>query len=132
MLPENTDITPDIRQQLGKYDLELLGHPKIEKANNIQVQALKLTPISTLNDKPLFIPVPVSLNVTIDGNNNITTIQGDSPDAEAKIAAEDFYQGLVERKQIAGLSGGASQNGTTHEVKVNDKGQQVVRRTGFL
>src|ERR1700754_3755245 len=131
MTPENTDISPLIRQELGKYDLELLGHPKIEKADNIKVQALKLTPISTLNDKPLYIPVPVSLHVTLDENNNTTT-QGDSPDAAAKTAAGDFYQGLVERKQIAGLSDGAPQNSTTHEVKVNDKGQQVVRRTGFL
>ncbi|HEY4288024.1 MAG TPA: hypothetical protein VGN00_13055 [Puia sp.] len=132
MPPENTDITSVISQQLGKYDLEILGHPKIEKADNIQLQALKLTPISTLNDKPLYIPVPVSLDVTLDDQGNITKIQGDSPDADAKTAAGDFYQGLVERKQIAGLSGGALQSNTTHAVKVNDKGQQVVRRTGFL
>jgi hypothetical protein len=125
------DITPIIKSQLGEFDLELSGHPKLGADKQIQLPALKLTPVSTLNDKPLYIPVPVTPMLTLDEHNTITAVEGDIPSPEARTAADKFYQGLVDRKEIAGLPDNTGDAVTTHKVLLNEKGQQVIRRTGY-
>ena len=120
-----------LQQQLGKYDLELQAVSKQVTGSQLELRALKLTPVSVLNDQPVYLPIPLTLQVTLDEQHQITSVEGATPSTESQLAAGKFYQGLVDRHEIAGLAGADAGHGATHELQVNDKGQQVIRRKRF-
>jgi len=126
-----SSIESTLKTQLEKYDLELQSVSKKEGDKTLELDALKLTPVSVHNNKPLYIPVPVTVEVTLDENNTIRSVKGDQIDPETNQAASKFYQGLADRNEISGLAGGDPALTATHELSLNEKGQQIVRRKRF-
>jgi hypothetical protein len=118
-----------LKQALDKKDLELVSYDT-NKDGSLAVEANKLYPALTDAGGPLYVPLPVSLNVSPEGAGKVKSIEDDAPDAGATESARDFVKMLIDNKQLNGLPGEQRAN-ASHKIDINEKGQRVVRRQGF-
>ena len=119
-----------LRQELAKQDFEFIKASPQEPNHKLKVQANKFQPVSVDNSGPIYMPLPVTLQVTLDTNNKIDKIDGGQPSVEAVANAEQFLKMLIANNQLDGLSGKPQPN-ATHQIKVNEKGQRVIKRRQF-
>lgn len=120
-----------MRHELAKNDFELINRPQWDEYGNLKVEVKKLQPVS-IKEHSLFIPIVTNLLISFDTNNKINNIE-EAPATQDKIKdAEMLVKTLVENHQIAGLDvTGQSEQMITHEIEVNEKGQQVVKRRRY-
>jgi|GEM_PF-6597541 len=120
-------LTPILQQQLKKWDLEDVHIVRPNSDGSLEVAAKKLHPTAIDKQEPVYIPVPVSLQVRLDDKNTVTDVGGITPSAEQIEAAEYQAKGLVDNGQLGGGNFKSVAN-PTHQIVTNEKGQKVIRR----
>ena len=118
-----------LRQELAKQGFELIEASQ-EPNQKLNVQATTFQPVSVDNSDPIYLPLPVTLHVTLNTNNKINKIDGGQPSVEVVASAEQFLKMLIANNQLDGLAGKPQPN-ATHQIKVNKKGQRVIERRQF-
>ncbi|GAB3787477.1 hypothetical protein GCM10028818_52530 [Spirosoma horti] len=119
-----------LRQELAKQDFELIKALPQQPNHKLEVQANKYEPVSVDNIAPIYMPLPVTLQVTLDADNKIDKIDGGQPSGEAVADAKQFLQMLMANNQLDGLSEKPQPN-ATHQIALNEKGQRVIKRRRF-
>lgn len=119
-----------LKQELNKKGFELVSFSAPDNDRDFEVQANILHPVTLPQSDQLFVPVPVTLHVSVDDKNQIRHIDGGTPPKEVTDDAVQFIKTLHDNNQISGLAGQPAHN-ATHQIEVNEKGQQVVKRRGF-
>ncbi|ASU33035.1 hypothetical protein [Mucilaginibacter xinganensis] len=118
-----------LKQALEKKNLELVSYTRNDDGT-MDVEANKLYPALTDDHGPLYVPLPVSLTISPNGEHDVKSIENDSPDKDAARDAKQFVKMLIDNKQLSGMPG-EQQLHTTHKIDTNAKGQRVIRRQGF-
>ena len=119
-----------LRQELAKQGFEFIEVSSQQPNHTFKVQANQFQPVSVDNSGPIYMPLPVTLQVTLDTNNKIDKIDGGQPSVETVAGAEQFLKMLIANNQLDGLFGKPQPN-ATHQIKVNEKGQRVIKRRQF-
>ena len=130
MKKKSQDIETVLRTELAKQDFEFVKSSAPKAEGSHEVEAYKLHPVTGNKHDPLYVPVPVTMQVTLDDKNQIQKIEGGAPKAEAVNDAEHFVKTLIDNHQLGGLPDQPVAN-ATHQVEVNDKGQRVIKRRNF-
>jgi hypothetical protein len=115
-------------QELGKRGFELKSYSQSDDGS-FEVQASKLYSV-LVNGQDLFVPVPVTLSVTLDKDDHVLSVKSNEADLQSVTSAEQFVKTLADNNQIDGLSGQSLPN-ATHKIEVNSQGQKVVKRQGY-
>ncbi len=100
----------------------------------MRARATKWTPVSgsTLGLLDgILVPLPVDLEIRLDANGRVTSIQGSEPSAESLEEAAGFVESLAANRQVA-TDAGPLPPGTTHRVEVDPHGRRLLQRTRFL
>ena len=119
-----------VRVALAERDLELVSVDECLPDGTIAASANKLHPIPTTDGKPLYVPIPVALEIKQDDRGTIQSVTGDIPDPAAVTAAARFVSTLEANRQLAEAKG-AVPRGATHQVEIDAKGRRVLRRRRF-
>jgi hypothetical protein len=115
--------------------------PNADGGSTYRVSASRLVPVD-IDDPDLasvYIPVPVTAAVEVDGHDSVVGVQVTDPDPSADREARAFTRNLIANGEVKGLaSGGPVRRGpsrppprSTHEVTTDPAGRRVIRRTGF-
>ena len=119
----------ELRKQLAQLNFELISHSPIDANRHMRVQVKKLQGVSVKHNL-LYVPIMAVLSVVLDKNNTIQGFEED-PSVKNNIAdAERFVKTLVDNKKLQGLTD--SNDEATHQVELNEKGQQVIKRKRFF
>jgi hypothetical protein len=119
-----------IRAALADRDLELVSVDERLPDGTIAATASKLHLIPTTDGKPLYVPIPVALQIKRDDRGDIHSVTGDVPGAGAVADAARFVKSLVANHQLAEANGIAPP-GATHQVEIDAKGRRILRRRRF-
>jgi hypothetical protein len=119
-----------VRAALAERDLELVSLDQRLSDGTIAATANKLLPIPTPGGKPLYVPVPVVLQIKRDDQGNIESVTGDVPVAGAIADAARFVKSLIANHQLED-GNGAAPPGATHQVELDPKGRRILRRRRF-
>jgi hypothetical protein len=130
MNPKKAISETSLRQELAKLGFEFIKASPQEPNHKLKVEANKFQPVSVDNSGPIYMPLPITLRVTLDTNNKIDKIDGGQLPVGAVADAEQFLKMLIANNQVDGLSENPQPN-ATHQIKVNEKGQRVIKRRQF-
>jgi hypothetical protein len=119
-----------VRAALAERDLELVSMDARLPDGTIAASANKLHLLPTTDGGPLYVPIPVTLQITLDDRGGIRSVTGGVPGAEATADAARFVKSLVANRQLAAASGTAPP-GATHQVEIDAKGRRILRRRRF-
>lgn len=126
MKPDETVL----RDELAKKNFEFISLAPGKQPGTFVVYANKLHAVHGDPGDPVYVPVAITLLVTLDSHSRIKKIEGDTPNPKAVADTEKFAETLLANKQISGLPGVSNPN-STHQIERNGKGQQVIKRRNF-
>jgi hypothetical protein len=115
--------------------------PTADGGATYQVSASRLVPVDE-GDPDLasvYIPVPVTAEVEVDGHDSVVGVQVPDPDPTTDREARAFTRSLIANGAVRGLTEtgpvrrgpGGPPPRSTHEVTTDPSGRRVIRRTGF-
>jgi hypothetical protein len=130
-MAKEIDSDERLKQELLTQGYEYIS--KLEKIGNnlIAVEATKLFPISIGPDNIVYTPMSVDLELKMNDSYELEAIYGGEPSSENIKSAETFIKMLIESKNLTDASDSDITNSTTHSIRLNAKGQKVIRRNRF-
>jgi hypothetical protein len=115
-----------LREGLAEHDLEFT---RVTRSLPDGVQANVLHQVRGAGAQPVYVPIPVTVQVAFDPQHRITALSGAQPSAAAVTDAEKWLRTLQDNHQLA--NPGALPPGTTHQLIRDAQGRCVVRRRRF-
>jgi hypothetical protein len=118
-----------LAKELDKRGIELLSFSRKDQ-DKLEVYANRLQPVVLPDDGEVFIPVPVTLDLELDDQQQIKAYNYRKSDEAMLNHASSFVRTLYDNGQVFGLNRRAVSN-PSHKVEVNEKGQRIIKRKGF-
>ena len=101
--PRQQPTAAQLKQALAAQDYEgSVVDPPLPDGR-IPVQANKLQPVTAPNGQTLYVLLPVTLHVTLDGRGAIQRIDGGEPEPKAVDSAAQWLKTLIDNGQLAGF-----------------------------
>jgi hypothetical protein len=126
------DLTELLRKALAsKHGIELASLEEDPAAGALRGSAkvwvpLDLEKLGAL--RGVHVPVPVSVDVRLEGDRATASVRDPSPEDVGEAAS--YVTGLAARGQIA-AEGNAPRSGTTHRIETDARGRRLLKRTRF-
>lgn len=116
-----------LAQQLGKQGYEFVEIAGNNPDGTRQIVANKLHIVNLFGKEKIYTLVPVTLTVKMGSDKAVKIIDGGTLTSDEEQEADYYIKTLVDNKQLQGVPGMAADH-PTHEVKLNNNGQKVIRR----
>src|SRR4051794_10529407 len=105
-----------LKQKLSTMGFDMIRFHQQKTNDLIEAEANKLLAVYLHKGEPLYVPVPVTLSIKLDDDNNIERIEGGDPTPEAAKDAEWFVKTLIDNHRIGNLENEIYQN-ATHQIE---------------
>lgn len=118
-----------LAKELDEQGYELLSYSRKDD-HQLEVQANKLHPVVLQDGDAVFVPVPVHIDLELDDQYKVKSLNESDADQEALVHATHFVKNLIDNGQVNGINGQSAAN-TSHKIEINEKGQRIIKRQGF-
>ncbi len=118
-----------LAKELDEQGYELLSYSRKDD-HQLEVQANKLHPVVLQEGDAVFVPVPVHIDLELDDQYKVKSLNESDADQEALVHATHFVKNLIDNGQVNGINGQSAAN-TSHKIEINEKGQRIIKRQGF-